>query len=113
MTRKQLRTAFILAILVVTAILTRAPDGSAGALCFGSPVTISGSDRGEKINGTGGPDVIDSGGGGDVVNGLGGDDKLCGGDGGDILNGGDGNDSCNGGRGGDRGTGCERTTNIP
>jgi Ca2+-binding RTX toxin-like protein len=70
----------------------------AGALCFGSPATITGSGT---IIGTAGDDVIIGSDGNDIILGLGGNDKICGGAGDDTLGGGPGDDQLDGGPGND------------
>ncbi|NET59439.1 MAG: hypothetical protein F6K47_25840 [Symploca sp. SIO2E6] len=58
---------------------------------------ITGSNRGDTIDGTNGNDIINAGNGHDTVNGFEGDDLLNGGNGKDLLDGGDGNDIILGG----------------
>jgi Ca2+-binding RTX toxin-like protein len=94
------------------------PEGTKFS-CAGKTATQVGSDAGDIINGTAGPDVIVALGAGDIVRGRGGKDLLCGGNGKDKLVGGPGkdrllgqagkdtllggpkNDVCNGGAGKD------------
>ena len=66
------------------------------------PSIIEGTNKGERIIGTGGDDIINSAGGADRVLGRDGDDTIDGGNGNDSLIGGDGNDVITGGRGRDR-----------
>jgi hypothetical protein len=73
--------------------------------CFGRPVTVLGTYRGDQIVGTAMRDVVMSRGGNDAVNGLGGADRICGGDGNDNLRGRVGVDRVDGGFGADRLTG--------
>jgi dipeptidyl aminopeptidase/acylaminoacyl peptidase len=78
--------------------------------CGGRQATIVGSDAGEKLKGTKGPDVIVGNGGNDRIKGLAGRDRLCGGTGRDRLAGGKGaKDLCRGQQGKDYGgKGCEK-----
>jgi Tol biopolymer transport system component len=78
--------------------------------CGGRPATIVGSDAGEKLKGTAGPDVIVANGGNDRIKGLAGRDRICGGAGRDRLAGGKGaKDLCRGQQGKDfGGKGCEK-----
>jgi Ca2+-binding RTX toxin-like protein len=65
--------------------------------CHGVVATIVGTERSERLTGTGGRDVIAALGGDDVVDGRGGNDLICGGAGSDHLSGGTGNDAIYGG----------------
>jgi Tol biopolymer transport system component len=76
--------------------------------CGGRRATIVGSDSGESLKGTAGPDVIVANGGKDTIKGLKGNDRICGGRGKDKLIGGKGKDRCVGGAGRDKGKGCEK-----
>ncbi len=96
--------------------------------CNGQPATIVGTDSGENLKGTAGPDVIAALGGNDLVRAGGGPDIVCGGAGRDDLlgqggadkllgergkdelrGGGGKGDVCNGGRGKDDAAGsCEK-----
>ncbi|GAA2384557.1 hypothetical protein Cme02nite_66120 [Catellatospora methionotrophica] len=59
----------------------------------GTPVcTITGTERGDILNGTLGDDVICGLGGDDIISGLGGNDVVYGGPGSDLINGGPGDD---------------------
>ncbi len=69
--------------------------------CFGSAITIYGTEGDDRLQGTMGVDVIMGLGGDDVINGLSGDDIICAGDGEDRVLGGDGADIIFGGRGDD------------
>ncbi|HZR79862.1 MAG TPA: calcium-binding protein [Candidatus Binatia bacterium] len=60
--------------------------------CAGKTPTIGGTDAGEEIDGTPGPDVIVAFGGDDTISGGGGDDAICAGAGDDTVVGGDGKD---------------------
>jgi len=77
-------------------------------MCGGRRATIIGSDSGESLKGTKGPDVIVANGGKDTIKGLKGKDRICGGAGKDKLIGGKGKDRCVGGPGKDKGKGCEK-----
>jgi len=68
--------------------------------CYGQQATITGNDRGNRIDGTPGDDVIVGLGGFDRIDGRGGDDLICAGRGGDQLYGGSGDDRLDGGRNG-------------
>ena len=57
----------------------------------------SADDSNNKVSGTSRGDILDGLGGNDIVNGFGGDDELSGGSGKDHLNGGEGEDTLNGG----------------
>ncbi|MEX2236594.1 MAG: choice-of-anchor Q domain-containing protein [Dehalococcoidia bacterium] len=91
--------------------------------CLGRPESKAGTNAGETITGSAGPDVILALGGDDTVNGGGGVDYLCGGTGDDTLNGQEANDRLNGGAqhdvcdGGpglsDTAVNCEEMPNIP
>jgi PKD domain/RTX calcium-binding nonapeptide repeat (4 copies)/WD40-like Beta Propeller Repeat len=70
--------------------------GAGGGAC-----TITGNARGNRLNGTPGPDVICGLGGADVINGRGGADVIRGGRGADVLRGNRGPDRLFGGRGAD------------
>ncbi|MGE3160191.1 MAG: choice-of-anchor I family protein, partial [Xanthobacteraceae bacterium] len=63
--------------------------------------TIKGSNRDDKLEGTGGDDVIDGRGGNDKIFGFAGDDQLLGGDQKDKIFGGFGDDEIAGGKGRD------------
>jgi len=60
--------------------------------CWGSVITIRGTNRPDRITGTPGSDVIHGLAGNDVIRGGGGDDVICGGRGNDLLLGQAGND---------------------
>lgn len=106
-----------LAFLTVAGLAVAGPLLSSGShadeACFGSPVTIHGTDGNDKIDGTSGNDVIDGEEGDDTVNGGAGDDKVCGDPGDDVIDGGPGYDRCDGGEGRDIARNCEETVNIP
>lgn len=74
----------------------------AAPACGGTPATILGTNRNDRIRGTNGNDVIVAFGGKDVVDGRGGNDRICGGSGDDVLRGGPGNDQLFGDAGKDR-----------
>jgi Ca2+-binding RTX toxin-like protein len=76
--------------------------------CGGRRATIVGSDSGESLRGTAGPDVIVANGGKDTIKSLKGKDRICGGAGKDKLIGGKGKDRCVGGPGKDSGKACEK-----
>jgi Ca2+-binding RTX toxin-like protein len=61
--------------------------------CNGLTPTITGTDSGEPLYGTAGPDVILAKGGDDTVYGRGGDDVICAGAGNDTVYGGGGNNT--------------------
>ncbi|MEL6985317.1 MAG: ExeM/NucH family extracellular endonuclease, partial [Actinomycetota bacterium] len=61
--------------------------------CNGLPATIVGTDSGELIKGTSGPDVIVALGGNDTIFSYGGDDVICAGDGNDRVFSGWGDDT--------------------
>ena len=63
--------------------------------------TITGSNAGDVIVGTDGPDVICGGNGADVIDAAGGDDVVLGGNGADVVAGGPGDDELFGGNGPD------------
>ncbi|HYH51544.1 MAG TPA: hypothetical protein VEG38_18520 [Acidimicrobiia bacterium] len=105
--------ALALALGGPAALPGRAPIARAGSTCFGAPITIIGSQRGDVIKGTDGPDVIDGEGGDDVIDGRGGEDRICGSGGADKIHGGEGDDRCDGGAGSDTAAGCERRVAIP
>jgi Ca2+-binding RTX toxin-like protein len=69
-----------------------------GAVCFGSPATITGSGT---IAGTEGDDVIVGSDGNDDIKGYGGEDKICAGAGSDHVGAGPGDDLVDGGPGND------------
>jgi Tol biopolymer transport system component/Ca2+-binding RTX toxin-like protein len=68
---------------------------------FQAQVTVVGSDRLERFNGSGAADTIDGGGGNDWIIGWAGSDVLRGGFGNDRLQGGAGTDTLDGGAGSD------------
>ncbi len=74
---------------------------AAGPNCEGLPATIVGTERGDTLEGTSGPDVIVAMGGNDVIRSYGGDDVICGGAGNDRMMTGDGADVSIGGPGDD------------
>src|SRR4030095_10153734 len=64
------------------------PPGQAPPTCNGKPATIVGTDGGDDLKGTQGPDVIVGLGGNDInIKGLGGNDVICGGKGAGFLRG--------------------------
>lgn len=65
------------------------------------PVTV-GSNRAERLQGTGKDGIIHGRGGRDTINAKGGDDIVLGGNGNDVLNGGRGDDLLDGGKGNDK-----------
>ncbi|MEA2346609.1 MAG: hypothetical protein QOG62_396 [Thermoleophilaceae bacterium] len=108
--------------------------------CHGEPVTLAGTDGGERLEGTddadviaglGGPDHIKGGGGDDVICAGAGSDRAGGGAGRDVLlgqagadtlrggadkdrlTGGKGRDTCSGQSGRDRARACEKERGIP
>lgn len=96
------RRLFTLAPVIVVAIGTVAvPASAAVPRCFGKPVTIVGTSRGDRLKGTQGRDVIHGRGGDDLIKGLAGNDLLCGGRGSDLVVGRDGRDRLDGGGGDD------------
>jgi hypothetical protein len=70
--------------------------------CGGTVATIVGTNRGERIRGTGGADVIATIGGDDRIAGRVGDDRFCGGSGNDVIRAGGGRNRIDGGPGRDR-----------
>ncbi|MGP1484947.1 MAG: retention module-containing protein [Campylobacter sp.] len=64
--------------------------------------TITGSDKGEHIDGGNGDDVINAGDGNDTIMGGAGNDTIDGGKGDDYIDGGDGSDSITAGEGNDK-----------
>ncbi len=70
--------------------------------CNGRVATIVGTNRAERLRGSGGRDVIAALGGNDKVRGANGDDIICGGSGKDKLAGNGGRDRLEGGKGPDR-----------
>lgn len=91
-------------ILGLTAVLASPADSSVpfpgSEECFGSAVTIYGTDGADHITGTPGNDVIWAGDGDDVIDGGDGKDRICAGGGHDIVYGGRGNDHIISGDGG-------------
>src|SRR4051794_36517154 len=81
-----------------SALAAGAPSTRAGGACGGGSATVVGTDLGEVLRGTAGPDVIVGLGGNDTLVGLGGRDRLCGGLGADRLLGGPGDDVLRGER---------------
>jgi ribosomal protein S11 len=79
-----------------TITVTGRTGGGGGGAC-----TITGNARGNRLNGTPGPDIICGLGGADIINGRGGADVIRGGRGADVLRGGRGPDRLFGGRGPD------------
>jgi Ca2+-binding RTX toxin-like protein len=77
--------------------VTRARSG----VCAGKAATIVGSDKRNRLTGTGAADVIVTGGGNDVVEARGGKDLVCGGTGNDTLRGEGGSDTLRGEAGDD------------
>ncbi|MGB3614497.1 MAG: hypothetical protein WBA10_11960, partial [Elainellaceae cyanobacterium] len=65
-----------------------------------TPITI-GSNRAERLQGSGRDGILDGRGKRDVINAKGGDDIVLGGSGNDVLNGGGGDDLLDGGKGND------------
>ena len=74
---------------------------AAGPNCEGFPATIVGTEGGDTLEGTSGPDVIVAMGGNDTIRSYGGDDVICGGNGSDRIMTGDGADASIGGPGDD------------
>jgi len=95
--------AGVMALGAQTGAQTQAPTprGQATPTCNGKPATIVGTDGGDDLNGTQGPDVIVDLGGNDFTNGRDGNDVICGGTGADFLKGGHGKDTLLGQAGGD------------
>ena len=77
------------------------PQNPAGVKCGGSPATIAGSPKKDKLRGTRNRDVIAGLGGNDVIKAFGKNDIVCGGNGKDRLSGGPGKDRLIGGGGND------------
>jgi hypothetical protein len=69
--------------LIVGSTTTSAQAGIVG--CGGLSPTVVGTQEGERLEGTDGPDVIVGLGGDDEIFGRGGDDVICGGDGDDFV----------------------------
>jgi Ca2+-binding RTX toxin-like protein len=86
-------------VVALTVIALPASPAAAVVLCYGQPVTLSGTGT---INGTSGPDVILGSAENDVIKGNGGNDIICGGDGDDVINGNSGDDLLLGENGSDR-----------
>jgi Ca2+-binding RTX toxin-like protein len=92
----------LLAIVIGTTVVTAgagSPALAATERCFGAIPTIRGTDEGDRLEGTDGPDVIVTGRGNDYVRGLGGNDRICTGIGNDSIAGGGGNDRLSTSRG--------------
>jgi Ca2+-binding RTX toxin-like protein len=125
--------AGVMALGAQTGAQTQAPTppGQPTPTCNGKPATIVGTDGGDNLGFTRGPDVIVGLGGNDDLDGGRGNDVICGGDGRDSLEGtggrdtlfgeagkdtlvGKGKDLCNGGNGYDRAAqvGCEVEKSI-
>lgn len=89
------------AVLLVALLVTPASSSVASttARCSGRVATIVGTNRGERLRGTPGPDVIVGGRGSDTILGRGGKDVICGNGGNDSISGGRRSDEISGGRG--------------
>ena len=70
-------------------------------ICLGRIATIIGTNNGERLTGTSGPDVIDGRGGRDISHSKGGDDRVCAGSGNDVVRTKSGSDLVDGGKGDD------------
>lgn len=78
------------------------PAGAGAPECAGSPATIVGTGRDDRLVGTPGDDVILGRRGNDEIDGRGGNDLICGKNGYDVIRGGRGADVILGDRGSDR-----------
>lgn len=97
----RIRSALVIAgtsVLALVAHLTFSTMTASGTESSHRPeCTITGTDAGEQLRGTTGPDVICAGGGKDAVSGRGGDDVIYGGGGNDWIEGDAGDDRIYGG----------------
>src|SRR3954466_5310041 len=91
--------------LAVGAVLAPAQARGEVSRCEGHAATIVGSEHGDTLQGTAGPDVIVGLNGRDVIDGGGGNDMICGGFGRDTIEGGAGNARAHGNQAADRRTG--------